>query len=236
MNGVFDLGAGSGASLLVAFVVGLFSSAHCFGMCGGIMGALTLTLPPADRAYIGRLGLFLAAFNLGRVGSYTLAGAVFGWIGERLVAAASEIWLHQVLRLLAAAVLVGVGMHIAGWFPGFAIIERIGEPLWHRLRPLAQLLVPVASVGKAVAYGAVWGWLPCGLVYSMLLSTPAQADPVAGGLFMLAFGLGTVPAMAFTGLLAGRLNAKASTPTARVAAGLGVMALGLLAVGYQIYN
>jgi len=222
--------------LLVAFVVGLFSSAHCIGMCGGIMGALTLTLPPGDRAYIGRLGLFLAAFNLGRVGSYALAGAVFGWIGERHVAAGSEIWLHQVLRLLAAAVLVGVGMHIAGWFPRFAIIERIGEPLWTRLRPLAQLLVPVASVGKAVAYGAIWGWLPCGLVYSMLLSAPAQADPVAGGLFMLAFGLGTVPAMALTGLLAGRLNEKARTPAVRIVAGLGVLALGLLALGYQVYN
>lgn len=228
-------GPGLGASLLLAFVVGLFSALHCVGMCGGIIGALTLSLAPAVRGHWGRLSLFLVAFNLGRVSSYAAAGALLGWLGQRLTAATTQTGLHEGLRLLAALILVGIGLHMAGWFPRFAVIERIGEPLWRRLQPLRRLLLPVASLPRALGYGAVWGWLPCGLVYSMLLSAPAQADPVAGALFMAAFGLGTLPTLLATGLLAGRLHQLARNPRVRVAAGLSVVALGLFALGYQGY-
>lgn len=229
-------GAGFGASLLLAFVVGLFSALHCVGMCGGIMGALALSLSPAVRGSWGRLGLFLVAFNLGRVCSYGAAGALLGWLGQRLTAATAQTGLHQGLRLLAALILIGVGLHMAGWFPRFAVIERIGAPLWRRLQPLGRLLLPVASLPRAVGYGAVWGWLPCGLVYSMLLSAPAQADPVGGALFMLSFGLGTLPTLIATGFLAGRLHQLARNPRVRVGAGLSVVALGLFALIYQGYN
>ena len=224
-----------GASLLLAFVVGLFSALHCVGMCGGIIGALTLSLARPVRGHWGRLSLFLVAFNLGRVSSYAAAGALFGWLGQRLTAATAQTGLHEGLRLLAALILVGVGLHMAGWFPRFAVIERIGEPLWRRLQPLGRLLLPVASLPRALGYGAVWGWLPCGLVYSMLFSAPAQADPIAGALFMAAFGLGTLPTLLATGLLAGRLHQLARNPHVRVVAGLSVVALGLFALGYQEY-
>ncbi len=233
MTGVAGLADGVGASLALALVVGLFSILHCVGMCGGIIGALTFSLAPNVRQEVGRLGLYLTAFNLGRVGSYALAGALLGWLGQRLIAATAETWLPQGLRLLAALLLVGLGLHLAGWFPRFALIERVGEPLWRRLQPLARHLLPVRSLPQALAYGAVWGWLPCGLVYSMLLSAPAQGDPLAGALFMAAFGLGTLPNLVVTGLLAGRLQALARHPRLRQGAGLSVMGLGLFALVWQ---
>jgi len=228
-----SLAGGSGPSLMLAFVVGLFSVVHCAGMCGGIIGALAFSLSPGLRADVGRLGLFLLAFNLGRIGSYAIAGALFGWLGQRLIAAAADTWLPQGLRLFAALLLVGVGLHIAGWFPRFALIERIGEPLWRRVQPVGRRLLPVGSLAQALGYGAVWGWLPCGLVYSMLLSAPAQADPLAGALFMAAFGAGTLPTLVVTGLLAGRLRELARNAHLRQAAGLIVVTLGLFALLYQ---
>ena len=233
---MIEVGAASlAASLLLAFVVGLFSALHCVGMCGGIIGALTLSLAPSVRRHWGRLNGFLVVFNLGRISSYLAAGALFGWLGQGLTAATAQTGLHQGLRLLAALLLVGVGIHMAGWFPRFAIIERIGEPLWHRLQPVARLLIPVASLWRAFGYGVIWGWFPCGLVYSMLLSAPAQAAPISGALFMGAFGFGTLPAMLATGLLAGRLHQVTRSPLLRAVAGLSVVALGLFALLYQGY-
>lgn len=223
-------------SPVLALVVGLFSALHCIGMCGGIMGALSFSLSPADRADWRRFSLFLAVYNLGRIGSYALAGAVLGWLGGSLMATASHAGWHEVLRWLAALIMVGIGLHVAGWFPQFARVERIGAPLWRRLEPLGRRLVPVSSLPKALAYGAVWGWLPCGLVYTMLISAPAQASPLAGALYMAMFGLGTLPTMLATGLLAGRLYRYARVPHLRVFAGLTILILGLFTLVFEGYN
>jgi uncharacterized protein len=221
---------------LLAFLVGLLSALHCLGMCGGIIGALSFSLPLATRRNWPRLTLFLLAYNLGRVGTYALAGAAFGWLGEALTPADPAAWPHRLLRWLAALVMVGIGLYIAGWFPRFAQIERIGEPLWQRLEPLGRRLLPVATLPQALLYGAVWGWLPCGLVYTMLLAAPAQGGPVGGALYMALFGLGTLPAMLAVGLLTGRLNAWARDRRVLVAAGLSVIAFGLFTLFFQGYN
>jgi sulfite exporter TauE/SafE len=221
---------------LLAFLVGLFSALHCLGMCGGIVGALTFSLPLDTRRDWSRLTLFLLAYNLGRVASYALAGAAFGWLGEALMTTGPAAWPHRLLQWLAALVMVGIGLYIAGWFPRFAQVERIGEPLWQRLEPLGRRLLPVATLPRALVYGAVWGWLPCGLVYTMLIATPAQGGPAAGALYMALFGLGTLPAMLAVGLLAGRLHAWARDRRVQVVAGLSVVALGLFTLVFQGYN
>jgi uncharacterized protein len=221
---------------LLAFLVGLLSALHCLGMCGGIVGALTFSLPMETRRDRPRLALFLVAYNLGRVASYALAGAAFGWLGQAFITTGPDAWPHHILRWLAALVMVGIGLYIAGWFPRFAQVERLGEPLWQRLEPLGRRLLPVATLPRALIYGAVWGWLPCGLVYTMLIATPALGGPAAGALYMALFGLGTLPVMLAVGFLTGQLYAWARHRGVQVTAGLSVIALGLFTLFFQGYN
>jgi sulfite exporter TauE/SafE len=224
------------SAFVLAFVVGLLSALHCVGMCGGIVGALSFSLPQHTRSNWPRFFSFLIAYNFGRVLSYAMVGALFGSIGGILLETGDQRWLHDGLRWLAAVVMVGIGLYIAGWFPRFMMIERVGEPIWRLLEPIGRRLLPVSSRLRACMYGAVWGWLPCGLVYTMLLSTPAQGDPVAGALYMALFGLGTLPVMVATGLFAGKLYRFAGDSRLQWLAGLTVVALGLFTLVFQGYN
>lgn len=224
------------SSYLLAFVVGLLSALHCVGMCGGVVGALSYSLPERIRDDWPRFAAFTLAYNLGRVLSYALAGALFGTLGGVVIEAGSRFWLQDLLRWLAAAIMVGIGLYISGWFPRFSRLERIGEPLWRWLQPIGRRLLPVTTLPRALVYGAVWGWLPCGLVYSMLLSTPAQGEPLAGAVYMALFGAGTLPVMLGTGLFAGRLYRFTGDRRLRVVSGLAVVALGLFALAFQGYN
>jgi len=224
------------SALVLAFVVGLLSALHCIGMCGGILGALSFSLPESTRRDWNRLSLFLLAYNGGRIASYAAAGALFGYLGGALVQAGEWTWMHHGLRWLAALVLVGIGLYIAGWFPRFTLIEGIGEPIWRFLEPLGRRLLPVRTLTRALLYGAVWGWLPCGLVYTMLISAPAQGGPAAGALYLAMFGLGTLPVMLATGFFAGRLYRFSSDRRLQAVSGLSVAALGLFTLLFQGYN
>jgi len=215
------------SAYVIAPVVGLFSALHCIGMCGGIVGALTFSLPDGVRRQPRRLLAFTLAYNAGRIVSYALAGALFGWFGALVFAAANAGPAAWLLRLAAAVITVAVGLYIAGWLPHFARVERLGEPLWRALEPLGRRLLPVHTLGRAALYGAVWGWLPCGLVYAMLIAAPAQSSMLGGALHMALFGLGTLPVMLGTGMLAGRLRGWTGNSALRQLAGLGVVGLGL---------
>ncbi len=214
-------------TLFSVFVVGLFSTLHCVGMCGGIIGALTFSLPPTVRADRLRLAGFVAAYNAGRLASYSLAGALAGGIGDRLLAWISPAHGRLALLLLATAFMVGIGLYLAGWFPRFAAIERIGSPLWRRLEPVGQRLLPVTSPWQALLFGAIWGWLPCGLVYSVLLWAITTGSAPGGALFMLAFGLGTLPGVMTTGILTGWMTRFSRTRGLRQGIGLLLIALAL---------
>ena len=224
------------SSYLLAFVVGMFSALHCVGMCSGVVGALSYSLPERIRSDWSRFVVFALAYNLGRVLSYSVAGALFGALGGAMIEVGAQLWLRDLLRWLAAAIMVGIGLYIAGWLPRFAALERIGEPLWRWLQPVGRRLLPVTTLLRALIYGAIWGWLPCGLVYSMLLSTPAQGEPIAGALFMALFGIGTLPVMLATGFFAGRLYRFTEDSRLRVVSGLSVVGLGLFTLVFQGYN
>jgi sulfite exporter TauE/SafE len=187
------------APLLAAFTLGLVSSAHCVGMCGGIMGALTMAIPPAARQR--RLQL-LVSYNLGRIGSYTLMGFLMGSFASALAAWGGI----GGLRILAGLLLVAMGLYLADWWRGLIHLERAGRYFWVYLQPLGKALLPVSSRPKALLLGVVWGWLPCGLVYSALAYAMAQAQPGWSAAVMFAFGLGTLPAVLATGLLANQLT------------------------------
>ncbi|CAM3933967.1 sulfite exporter TauE/SafE family protein [Vreelandella rituensis] len=184
--------------LLAAFVFGLLGGAHCIGMCGGIMSALTFAVPPSMR-HPARLTGLLLGYNAGRIVSYMVAGALVATLGT-LLALSPEAGM--VLQAFAAVMLILMALYIANWWKGLLKVEAIGKRLWRYLEPLGRRLMPVVKLPQAFALGAIWGWLPCGLVYSMLAWSLATADPLHGAALMGAFGLGTLPALLVTGIAA----------------------------------
>jgi hypothetical protein len=224
------------SNLALAFVIGLLSTVHCVGMCGGVMGALSFALPGEVRGAPLPMARFLLAYNGGRVLSYAVAGAVAGGLGMTLVHTSGTLHVPGVLRTFAGLLMLAVGLHLAGWLPAVARLERLGGPIWRRLEPVARRLVPVRSPFQAVLYGAVWGWLPCGLVYVMLGMAASRAGVLEGAAYMAAFGLGTVPTLATTGLFAGRLSHLRRTPLVQRGAGLAVALIGLVSLLYPFVS
>jgi hypothetical protein len=206
--------------LVSALVLGLLGGGHCIGMCGGLMGALTLAIPAEQRQR--RLQLLLA-YNLGRIASYGLAGLLLGAAGWALASGPAA----TVLRGIAGLLLIAMGLYLAGWWSGLTRIEGAGRLLWRRIEPLARRLLPVRDARRALLLGSLWGWLPCGLVYSTLLWAASQGDALDSALLMLAFGLGTLPVLLATGLAAERLTALLRRRGVRIAGGLLVILFGL---------
>lgn len=185
------------ASLAAAFGLGFLGGAHCIGMCGGIMGALSFGVADATPAKRFRI---LLSYNIGRILSYGLIGLLFGSLGYLLGA-------YDVLRFIAGALLIAMGLHLANWWRGLIWLERGGAYLWRYVQPLGKGLMPVSNSPKALLLGSVWGWLPCGLVYSALAYASAQANPYQAAAVMVAFGIGTLPAVLAGGVMAERIKA-----------------------------
>ena len=209
-----------------AFVVGLLGGVHCIGMCGGIVGALTIGLPESRRSGPAGLGFHLA-YNLGRIGSYALAGALAGGLGVVLTAWLPVALAQRVLLALAGVFMVVLGLYLGGWWRGLNRIEAAGGRVWRHIEPMGRRFLPVQAFWQALALGMVWGWLPCGLVYSVLIwSMSAGGVPQGAGL-MLAFGLGTLPNLILIGQMAGWLAHYLRRPAVRRTAGAVVLIFGL---------
>ncbi|RUR27579.1 sulfite exporter TauE/SafE family protein [Vreelandella nanhaiensis] len=209
--------------LLAAFVFGLLGGAHCIGMCGGIMGALTFTVPPSMRSPL-RMGGLLLSYNLGRISSYMTAGALVAALGTLI---SLSLLARLLLQGLAAVMLILMALYIANWWKGLLGIEALGKRLWRHIEPVGRRLMPVVHFPQAFALGAIWGWLPCGLVYAMLAWSLATALPLQGALLMGAFGLGTLPALLATGLAARKLGHLIRQPATRTLAALTIMAFAV---------
>lgn len=209
-----------------AFVIGLLGSSHCLAMCGGIVGALSLALPAAQRRG-WPLFAYTLAYNGGRIASYVLAGALVGALGYSLTLGGQAQAVNTGLRLVAAVFLVLMGFYLAAWWPVLTHLERWGAGLWRAIRPWNQRLMPLDRPWKALAAGALWGWLPCGLTYSALGWSLAAGNPADGATLMLGFGLGTLPAMLALGTLAERLRDFTRRPATRQVAALLLIGLGL---------
>ncbi|EKN47731.1 MULTISPECIES: sulfite exporter TauE/SafE family protein [Pseudomonas syringae group] len=206
--------------LFSALVLGLLGGGHCLGMCGGLMGALTLAIPREQRA---RRMQLLMAYNLGRIVSYAIAGFFSGVVGWAVANSPGA----TTLRVSAALLLIAMGLYLAGWWSGLTRIERLGRGLWRYLQPFATRLLPISSIPRALLLGALWGWLPCGLVYSTLLWAASQGNAIDSALLMLAFGLGTWPVLLATGLAAERTTALLRRRSVRTAGGMLVILFGL---------
>ncbi|MBF0447469.1 MAG: sulfite exporter TauE/SafE family protein [Magnetococcales bacterium] len=210
-------------------IVGLFSTTHCLIMCGGIVGALTVSLPLQTRESPRSLFVFLALYSLGRLLSYALAGFLAGLFGEFLVNAFSLQASHaRILFTFSTLILVGIGLHIAGWLPAFARLEKIGSRLWLSIEPVAQSLLPVTTRPQALVLGFLWGWLPCGVTYSVLIWSALLGTALSGSLAMVSFGLGTVPGILLASYFSGRFYRFQKKKLKR---GLGLLII-LLAVAF----
>ena len=207
-----------------AFLLGLLASGHCVLMCGGITSALGLaTAKGADGKPRCTL---LIGYQLGRISSYALAGLLIGSVGGAFIAALDNDTTRQVLRIATAAALALAALVMLGIVrdPG----AGFGRRLWPKLAPLGRRLLPVTSLPRAWAFGAIWGWMPCGFVYTILLVAALTAQPLQGAATMAAFGLGTLPAMLATSWAAPRFAALANRNGLRRAAGTLLLASALV--------
>ena len=215
-------------SYLAAFLVALLGGVHCVGMCGGIVAATTLGLPEQKRSRYRDLLPYLLAYNSGRIVSYTVAGALVGGLGSLAANLPTVYLVQRFLQGFAAAFLVLLGLYIAGWWSGLATVERAGGwLLWRHLQPLGRRLLPVSSPSRALQLGLLWGWLPCGLVYSVLIWTVSAGSATRGALLMLSFGLGTLPALLAMGTFAGALSDLVRRPLVRQLAGAAIIIFGI---------
>ncbi len=209
-----------------ALLVGLLGGGHCLGMCGGIVGAFSRALPSHGVITLQQRVAFVLAYNGGRITSYTLAGILVASAAGALATLFQLDMALAALQLFAAVMLVLLGLYISQLFKGLAYLEQLGRPLWRQLAPLAQRLLPLHSPGKAFLAGTLWGWLPCGLVYSTLTWALASADPVQGGLVMAGFGLGTLPSLLAMGAAADLLERLLNNKKFRFFSGLVLIAYG----------
>ncbi len=217
------------SSFLVALLMGVFSSLHCIGMCGSIIGSLTFSLSPEIRQDKKRLLPFIFSYNAGRITSYGIAGATVGLLEMLITFPLGEAHGHRLLQILSALIMTGAGLYIAGWFPCFAYIEKLGVHFWKKIEPYGRKLIPVKNCKHAYLFGMVWGWLPCGLVYAALALTVASGSVLQSALTMIAFGLGTLPAVMGVGVMISVLTRLAAMPRFKQIVGLIMIFLALFA-------
>ena len=209
-------------SLFAVLMAGLLGAVHCFGMCGGIVGALTGQLPK-DRPRLP----FHLAYSAGRIGSYAVAGALVGSLGQAGMLLRDEAPIQHLLFGLSSVMLILLGLYLAGIWGVLRHVERAGAVVWKRIQPYTARFLPVNTLPRALTLGALWGWLPCGLVYSILIVALASASPERGALVMLVFGLGTLPSLLAVGFFWERSMRWAQSPRVRLVAGLMVVGFGI---------
>jgi sulfite exporter TauE/SafE len=107
-----------------------------------------------------------------------------------------------------------------------AFTERAGQWLWRRVQPLTKRFLPVHGPAQAFPLGMLWGWLPCGLVYSVLAMALLTGSAERGAATLLAFGLGTLPNLMLAGLLLARFRSVVQGTKLRLASGLIVLGFG----------
>ena len=216
------------AEISTAFMLGLLGSTHCVGMCGGIAGAFTVSLQSNLQRGLP-LFLYQGFYSLGRISSYALIGLLAGTMGWLLTETLGGL-LSATLRIIAGILLILLGCYLAGWLNWIIHLEKLGGSIWQLLGPLTKKIHPVDSPIKAIVLGMLWGWLPCGLVYSTVSLAITSANAAEGALIMAAFGLGTLPAVMATGILAHRLQHWLQQKWIRNMAGISVILFGLFTI------
>ena len=179
-----------------AFIVGVMGAGHCIGMCGGISAVISMNSTKSNYPR----WLFILLYNIGRIISYSLFGFIIGGVFVSIAASTQSYSALVCLRVFAGLLMCLLALYIANWWKGLVYIEVVGKKLWQYISPLTKPLLPLKTPFHAIPFGFLWGWLPCGLVYSTLSWSAVSGGAINGALIMMAFGLGTLPAMFLVGL------------------------------------
>lgn len=210
---------------LAVFLIGLLGGTHCVGMCGGIVGALTVQVQPVPGAR--RQWPIHLAYNLGRILTYAFNGALMGAVGSLGMLYGGALPLQITLYVLANLMLVALGLYLTGFTRLLAPLERLGHGLWRRIQPATRRFLPARSVRQALPLGMLWGFIPCGLTYSVLATALVTGSAARGAGLMLAFGLGTLPNLLLAGMLFKRFRDLTRNHKVRLVSGLLVLGFGV---------
>lgn len=208
---------------LAVFLIGLLGGTHCIGMCGGIVGALSA------QGGGGPAWPLHLAYNFGRISGYTAAGAAVGALGSAGFLLNDLLPVQMAFYVLANCMLVALGLYLTGMTRALAFAERAGQRLWRRLQPLTARFLPARTPLRAFPLGLLWGFLPCGMVYSVLATALVTGSGARGAGLMLAFGLGTLPNLLAAGLLLRRFQSITRNRRVR-------LAIGVLVAGFGVFG
>jgi sulfite exporter TauE/SafE len=214
--------------ILAGLLLGFSSSLHCFAMCSGI--AASLHLAAATRPGVPRGALPTALIiNSGRITGYMVAGAVVGAAGAGVLSVLDRSIMNAVLRWASAFALGAIGLSMIGLLPVPVALSRAGLMISDRITVVssAARLPPTAGLFLS---GTVWGFCPCAMVYGTLFYATLAGSGFGGALVMLAFGLGTLPALLASGLGLATLRRRATSVRWQPAIGIALLALSLASV------
>ena len=208
---------------LAVFLIGLLGGTHCVGMCGGIVSALTVQIP----GQVQRQWPIHLAYNLGRIATYTVLGTALGALGTVGFLFDDFLPIQMGFYVLANVMLIALGLYLTGFTRLLAPVERAGHGVWRRVQPLTRRFLPARGPAQAFPLGLLWGFLPCGLIYSVLATALVTGSALRGGALMLAFGLGTLPNLLLAGMLLKHLRGVTRNRWVRSVAGTVVLGFGV---------
>lgn len=208
-----------------ALAAGFFGSGHCFGMCGPVVVLLEGHDTATPHYRLRRL-----LYNIGRLSFYMLLGLVAGATGTVLTTVAGADIALMALRLIAALLVIAIGVNLVFLTRVFSFLEKGGAVIWRRMAPLAKQVLPISSPASALGAGFIWGALPCGLVYSSVAIAASSGRALDGAAIMFAFWLGTLPALLLAGSSVHKLSGVVHRPLLRRIAGLLLIAAGIAAI------
>ncbi|MBO1519453.1 sulfite exporter TauE/SafE family protein [Oceanisphaera pacifica] len=212
-----------------ALLIGFLGAGHCIAMCGGVAAAFSMAIPKEQQRW---QWLYLLSYNAGRILSYSIAGALVGGIFASLAEVSAGKHALVYFRLLTGVMMILLGLYLARWWFFLLHLEKLGAGIWRHIKPLASRFIPFKSPLAAFPFGMVWGWLPCGLVYSALTWSAVSGGALEGARVMALFGLGTLPTLLALGGLAGQLRHWLNHPKFRQVSGILLICYGLFTL-YQ---
>lgn len=250
--------------LLAVFFTGLLGGVHCAGMCGGIVGALSMlgaraesvtdrrqaTVPinwvskmqyspiptpipiptvqvrSADSLWIRVLTPLY--YNTGRISMYTVLGIFAGSAGSLSFFFEQALPIQQLAYFISSILLIMIGAYLVGVRWIVTALEALGQPFWRRIKPRAIARLRRTGPLNLILTGALWGLVPCGMLYGVLSIALFSGNAMRGGLLMLAFGLGTLPNLMMLGVAGESMKRFTRLRWVRQVAGVIIVGFGLL--------